>query len=147
MRERRDPPLSGCDWPGRPGTEMLALYEERLAAFQDRLVATLGSHTARVLLHRAIWQVVSPHPVLHLIHHGECDLCCEVLQKSDATRLDEEIAIEAAFNDLVAETLRILARFLGREMACVIAAQSVREAAARDQSGSPATFSALGTPR
>jgi hypothetical protein len=35
--------------------ERLALYEERLASFQDRLVDTLGSHTARVLLHRAIW--------------------------------------------------------------------------------------------
>jgi predicted signal transduction protein with EAL and GGDEF domain len=28
---------------------MLALYEERLASFQDRLVATRGSQTARVL--------------------------------------------------------------------------------------------------
>jgi hypothetical protein len=33
---------------------MLALYEKRLTSFQDRLVATLGSHTARVLLDRAI---------------------------------------------------------------------------------------------
>lgn len=41
MQARRDLRPSGCDWPGRPSTEMLALCEERLASFQDRLVATL----------------------------------------------------------------------------------------------------------
>ena len=94
---------------------MLALYEERLASFQDRLVATLGSHTARVLLHRAIWQVAPRHPALHLIHNGDCSLCFAVLPKSCATRLDEEI--EAAFNDLVAEVLLILSRLLGGDIA------------------------------
>jgi hypothetical protein len=117
MQGRRDSPPSGCYWPPRPGTEILALYEERLASFQDRVAATLGSHTARVLLHRAIWQVVPRHPALHLIHNGHCSLCCEDLQKSYATRLDEEIAIEAAFKDLVAEMLLILSRLLGREVA------------------------------
>ena len=117
MQARRDPTPSDCYRPERPGTEMLALYEERLASFQDRLMATLGSHTARVLLHRAIWQVAPRHPALHLIHNGQCGLCCEVLQKSDATRLDEEIAIEAAFNDLVAEVLLILSCLLGRDIA------------------------------
>src|ERR671933_423457 len=118
MPVRRDPLPSGCSWPGRPGTEMLALYEERLASFQDRLVATLGSHTAHVLLHRAIWQVGSRHPALHhLIDHDRCDLCCEVVQKSYGTPLEGEIAIEAAFYDLVAEVLLVLSRLLGREMA------------------------------
>jgi hypothetical protein len=96
---------------------MLAPYKERLASFQDRLVATLGSHTAHVLLHRAIEQVVLRHPALRLIHTAHCGLCCEVLQKSYATRLDEEIAIEAAFNDLVAEVLLILSRLLGWDIA------------------------------
>ena len=117
MQVRRDPLHSGCYWPGRSGTERLTLYEEQLASFQDSLVETFGSHTARVLLHRAIWQVVPRHPALHLIHNGHCGLCCEVLQKSDATWLDDEIAIEAAFNDLVAEMLFILSRLLGRDMA------------------------------
>ena len=44
------------DRRGRPGMELLALYEERLTSFQDRLVATLGSHTACVLLDRAMRQ-------------------------------------------------------------------------------------------
>jgi hypothetical protein len=67
------------------------------------------------------------------------------LEKSDATGREEEI--KAAVNDLVAETLHILSRLLGQEMACVIAAPSVREAAAREQAGSPATIWAPGPPR
>ena len=34
----------------------LASYEERLVCLWQRLVATLGIHTARVLLHRALQQ-------------------------------------------------------------------------------------------
>jgi hypothetical protein len=117
MQVRRDPLPSGCRWPGRPGTEMLALCEERLTSFQDRLVATLGSHTAHVLLHRAVWQVGPRHPALHLIYNTHCGLCNEVLQKSYGTWLEGEIAIEAAFNDLVAEVLRILSRLLVRDIA------------------------------
>jgi hypothetical protein len=85
---------------------MLALYAERLATLQDRVVATLGSHMARVLLDRAI-----------LIHHGDGGLYCGALQMSDAPRLEEEIAIEAAFNDLFAEMRLILSGLLGPEMA------------------------------
>jgi hypothetical protein len=98
---------------------MLALYEERLASLQDRLVATLGSHTAHVLLHRAIWQVAPRHPVLHLIHNhnGDCSLCCEVVQKSYDTWLEGELAIEAAWGDLVGEILLILSRLLGWDIA------------------------------
>jgi hypothetical protein len=43
--------------------------------------------------------------------------CFEASQKSYATRLEEELAIEAAFNDLVAEVLLILSRLLGRDIA------------------------------
>jgi hypothetical protein len=110
MQVRRDPLPSGRSWPGRPSTE-------RLASFQDRLVATLGSHTAHILLHRAIWHVVPRHPALHLIHNSDCSFCCEVLQKSYATWLEGEIAIEAAWGDLVAEIRRILSRLLGRDLA------------------------------
>ena len=34
----------------------LALHEARLVALRERLVRTLGIHTARVLLDRALWQ-------------------------------------------------------------------------------------------
>jgi hypothetical protein len=99
------------------GRQKLALYEERLASLQDRLVATLGGHMARVLLDRAIRQVVPRHPALHLIHQRDCGLCFEALEKSYVTRLEEEIAIEAAFNDLFAEMLLILSGLLGPQMA------------------------------
>jgi hypothetical protein len=61
--------------------------------------------------------VVPRHSALYLIHNGHCDLWCEVLQKSYATQLEGEIAIEAAFNDLVAEMLLILSRLLERDLA------------------------------
>jgi hypothetical protein len=59
------------------------------------------------------------------------------LQKSCATWREEEI--EAAFNDLVAEMLLILTRLLGREMASMLSAPSVREAAARETISAPGT--------
>ena len=99
---------------GRP---TWALYVERLAALQDRVVATLGSHMARVLLDRALRRVVPRHPALHLIPPGDGGLCVEAWQTSDTPRLEEEIAIEAAFNDLFAEMLLILSGLLGPEMA------------------------------
>ena len=99
---------------GRP---TWALYVERLASLQDRLVATLGSHMARVLLDRAIRQVVPRHPALHLIPHGDGGLCVEAWQKSDTPRIEEEIAIEAAFNDLFAEMRLILSGLLGPQLA------------------------------
>ena len=94
--------------------ESLALYEEKLASFHDRLVATFGSHTARVLLDRAVWQAAQCHPALDLIHHHDSGLNFEALEKSYATRPEEEIAV--AFNDLAAELLLILARLLGRDI-------------------------------
>jgi hypothetical protein len=78
------------------------------------LVTTLGIHTVRVLLDRAIWQTAQRHPEITLIHH-DAGLSFDALEKSYATRPEEEI--EAAFTDLVAEMLLILARLLGREMA------------------------------
>jgi hypothetical protein len=92
----------------------LALYEERLVSLWERLVTTLGIHTVRVLLDRAIWQTAQCHPEIALIHH-DSGFTFDALEKSYATRPEEEI--EAAFTDLVAEMLLILARLLGREMA------------------------------
>jgi len=92
----------------------LALYEERLVSLWERLVTTLGIHTVRVLLDRAIWQTAQRHPAIALIHH-DSGLTFDALEKTYATRPEEEI--EAAFTDLVAEMLLILARLLGREMA------------------------------
>ena len=91
-----------------------ALYEDRLVALWERLVTTLGIHTVRVLLDRAIWQTAQRHPEIALIHHDEAGLSFEDLEKSYATRPQQEI--EAAFDDLSAELQLILARLLGAEM-------------------------------
>ena len=93
----------------------LALYEERLVSLWERLVTTLGIHTVRVLLDRALWQTAQRHPDLALLHHDETGLSFGALEQSYATRPQEEI--EAAFNDLSAELLLILARLLGKEAA------------------------------
>jgi hypothetical protein len=93
----------------------LALHEARLVALWERLVRTLGIYTARVLLDRALWQAAQRHPDLTLLHHDDAGLRFEALQQSYATRPQEEI--EAAFTDLSAELLFVLARLLGREVA------------------------------
>jgi hypothetical protein len=93
----------------------LALHEARLVALWERLVRTLGIHTVRVLLDRALWQTAQRHPDLALLHHDETGLNFGALERSYATRSQEEI--EAAFNDLSAELLVILARLLGKEAA------------------------------
>jgi len=93
----------------------LALCEERLVFVWERLVTTLGLHTACILMERAMWQTVQRHPALDLIHHDECGLSFEALEQRYATRPQEEI--EAALTDLSAEMVRILARLLGGEMA------------------------------
>ena len=91
----------------------LALHEAQLVALWERLVRTLGIHTVRVLLDRALWQTAQRHPDLALLHHDETGLSFGALERRLATRPQEEI--EAAFNDLSAELLLILARLLGPE--------------------------------
>ena len=91
----------------------IALHEERLVSLWERLVTRLGIHTVRVLLDRAIWQTAQRHPDIALIHHDDAGFTFDALEPSYATRPQEEI--EAAFDDLSAELLLILARLLGRE--------------------------------
>ena len=93
----------------------LALHEARLVALWERLVRTLGVHTVRVLVDRALWQAAQRHPDLALLHHDEAGLRFEALEQSCATRSQDEI--EAAFTDLSAELLLVLARLLGKEVA------------------------------
>ena len=93
----------------------IALYEERLVSLWARLVRTLGIHTARVLLERAIGQTAQRHPDIALLQHDDGDLTFEALETRYATRPHEEI--EAAFRDLSIELRLVLARLLGREMA------------------------------
>jgi hypothetical protein len=93
----------------------LERYEEKLVSLWERSVTTLGMHTVHVLLDRAIWQTAQRHPDIVLIQHDHSRLSFDALGESYATRPQEEIA--AAFDDLSAEMLRILARLLGREMA------------------------------
>ena len=93
----------------------LALYEERLVSLWERLVTTLGIHTVRVLLARAIWQTAQRHPELAHVHFDDANLTFDAVVQSYATRPQNEV--ETAFNDLCAELLLLLARLLGREMA------------------------------
>jgi hypothetical protein len=110
----------------------LALYEERLLSLWERLVMALGIYTVRVLLDRAIRQTAQRHPDIALIVHNS-SLSFEDLEKRYATRPWEEI--EAAFNDLVAEIVFILARLLGREMAQRVAEDFARMDAPNAESG------------
>ena len=93
----------------------LALHEARLVAQRERLVRTLGIHTARVLLARAIWQTAQRHPDIALIRLDDTGLTFDALETRYATRPQKEI--EAAFSDLTAELLLVLDRLMGREMA------------------------------
>jgi hypothetical protein len=104
----------------------LAYYEERLVCLWQRVVATLGIHTARVLLRRALWQTAQRHPDIAFILHDDGGLRFGVLEMSYTTQPQEEVEgyviwpqeeIEAAFDDLSAEMLLILARLRGGEMA------------------------------
>ena len=109
----------------RPDT--IAVCEERLVSLWERLVTTLGIHTVRVLLDRAIWQTAQGHPDLVLIQHDDAGLSFEALEKHSAPRPRDEI--EAALRDLCAELLLILARLLGGEMAQRLAAEPAVKAA------------------
>ena len=93
--------------------ERLVSYEERLVSLWERLVTTLGIHTGRVLLTRALRQTAQRHPELALIQLDDADLSFDALEKSPAAWPQGE----AAFNDLFSELLLLLARLLGRETA------------------------------
>jgi hypothetical protein len=100
--------------------DAITLDEDRLNSLWHRLVTTLGIHTARVLLARAIWQTAQRHPDIALIHYDDDGLTFDALETRYATRRQKEI--EAAFSDLTAELLLIVDRLLGREMAQQICA-------------------------
>ena len=99
----------------------LALYEERLVRLSDILVTTLGIHTVRVLLDRAVWQTAQRHPDIALLQHDDSGLSFEALEQSYATQPQE--AFEATFNDLLTEMLLILTRLLDRKQAQYLAAE------------------------
>jgi hypothetical protein len=104
----------------------LAFYEERLVCLWQRLVATLGIHTARVVLHRALRQTAQRHPAIALIHHDDGGLCFDALAMNYTSRPREEVGgyasgsqedIEAALTDLSAEMMLLLTRLRGGEVA------------------------------
>ena len=111
---------------GTRGLNRLARHEERLVSLWESLAETLGIHTARVLLMRAILQTEQAHPDLALIHWDDAGLSFDALfgalQDSFATRTQEEIV--RAFIHLHVETLRLLERLLGRELAQEVAQRS-----------------------
>src|SRR2546423_6272545 len=92
----------------------LALSDQRQLFLWEPFVMSSGISTVRVRLDRAIGQTAQRSPDIALIVHNS-GLSFEALEQRYATRPREEI--EAAFNDLVAEMLLVLARLLGREMA------------------------------
>ena len=104
-------------------TPTIAFHEERLVSLWESLVTRLGIHTVRVLLDRAIWQTAQRHPDIALIHHDDAGVTFDALEPRYATRPQEEI--EAAFDDLSAELLLILARLLGRETDTFLRPQDV----------------------
>jgi hypothetical protein len=90
------------------------------------VVATLGIHTARVLLRRALWQTAQRHPAIAFLQQDDCGLSFDTLEMSYPTRPRKEVEgyaiwpqedVEAALFDLCAEMLLILARLRGGEMA------------------------------
>ena len=93
----------------------MALHEARLLALWERLVQTLGRHTVRALLDRAIWQTAQRHPDIALIRYDDAGLTFDALETRYATRPQKEI--EDAFSDLTVELLLILDRLLVQEMA------------------------------
>ena len=113
-----------------PSTEMkggemqlanaLTFNEHRLVSLWHTVVTTLGIHTARALLARAIWQTAQRHPDIAHIHYDDDVLTFDALETRYATRPQKEI--EAAFSDLTAELLLVLDRLMGREMAQQICA-------------------------
>jgi hypothetical protein len=117
-------PTAGPNTEMKGGSMQLAnaitFNEHRLVSLWHRLVTTLGIHTARVVLARAIGQTAQRHPDIALIRHDDAGLTFDALETRYATRPQREI--EAAFSDLTAELLLIVDRLLGREMAQQICA-------------------------
>ena len=104
---------------------------ERLLSLRERLVTTIGIHTVRVLLARAIWTTAQRYPDLALAQLDDADLTLDAVAQSYATRPQEEI--EATFNDLCAEMLLLLARLLGREIAQRLAEELAVNDLAKDR--------------
>src|SRR5438067_6153927 len=71
--------------------DTIAVYEERLVSLWERLVTTLGIHTVRVLLARAIWQTAQRYPDITLLQHDDGGLTFDALETTYATRPHEEI--------------------------------------------------------
>jgi len=93
----------------------LAPYEQRLLDLRERVIRTIGIHTANVLMERALWEASRQHPELSLIERRDDELDFSALEQAYANRPEGEIA--AAFDTLVSELLLIMARLLGKARA------------------------------
>ena len=69
----------------------IAVYEDRLVSPWERLVMTLGIHTVRVLLDRAVWQTAQRHPNIALIQHDDAGLTFDALETRYAPQPHEAI--------------------------------------------------------
>ncbi len=97
------------------GRNNLTPYEDRLTELWERMVRTIGIHSVNVLMDRAIFDASQKHPELALIDSSDTGLSFEVLNATHTNWAEAEAA--AAFDDLNAELMLILARLLGKEMA------------------------------
>jgi len=123
-----------------PPLNRIERSEERLVSLWERSVTTLGIHTVHVLLDRAIWQTAQRHPDITLIQHDDSGLSFDALEESYATRPQEEIV--AAFDDLCAEMLLLLARLLGPGMAQRLSAdRAVQDVPTRTSASRPCGMS------
>jgi DNA-binding response OmpR family regulator len=86
---------------------MLALYEERLVSLWARVVRTLGIHTARLLLERAIKQTAQRHPDIALLQHDDGGLTFEALETRYANRPHAPLIVLTAAHEAQARAAEI----------------------------------------
>lgn len=90
---------------------LLARRQLQLTSLWERLVRTLGVHTIKVLVDRAIWQTSQQHPILAHLQYNNNGLNLDALAGQAPDELDQ------ALTALQDEVMLIMARLLGQDMA------------------------------
>ncbi|MCU0490351.1 MAG: hypothetical protein MUD01_01990 [Chloroflexaceae bacterium] len=90
---------------------LLEKQQVRLESLWNQMVHTLGIHTVRVLLDRAIWQASQEHPGLSNLRYTDQGFTFTSVANLPPRELEQ------AVNALHDEMLLIMARLLGQDMA------------------------------